>query len=88
MNDNWEQIEQILNKRISDAWELHEMHKMEQIPELKGVWEYQINLNFAIIEAILDNKLIIATAYTNEITRSTKAAMQYRQFITDNTQTR
>jgi hypothetical protein len=88
MDIQWEMLEQIIDVRVKDAWELHDQYHKETIPELKGVWEYQINLNFECINAILEHRLLDATAYTNEIKRSTKAAMKYRQFIIDNTPTR
>lgn len=71
-------IVQLLIRRVRDIDVLYQAIKSENVPELKLVWEYQINLNMEIIDALMRHDLTIASAYTNEIVRSTKAAEMYR----------
>lgn len=71
-------IEQIIQRRINDINLLGKAIIEEEIPELKLVWEYQINLNFEIIDALMHNDKFLAEMYIEEIIRSTKKAEEYR----------
>ena len=71
-------IEQIIQRRINDINLLGKAIIEEEIPELKLVWEYQINLNLEIIDALMRNDKNLANIYIEEIIRSTKKAEEYR----------
>jgi len=43
------------------------------------VWEYQINLNFEIIDALMRNDKFLAKMYIEEIIRSTTLSESYRK---------
>jgi hypothetical protein len=47
--------------------------------ELKLVWEYQINLNLATIDALMRQNFVLAQTYINEIIRSTIATTNWRK---------
>ena len=72
-------IEQIIQRRINDINLLGKAIIEEEIPELKLVWEYQINLNFAIIDALMRNDKNLANIYIEEIIRSTTLSELYRK---------
>ena len=72
-------IEKIINKRINDINLLYKSIEEESIPELKLVWEYQINLNFEIIDASMRNDKNLANIYIEEIIRSTTLSELYRK---------
>lgn len=72
-------IEQIIQRRINDINLLGKAIIEEEIPELKLVWEYQINLNFEIIDALMRNDKFLAEMYIEEIIRSTTLSELYRK---------
>lgn len=72
-------IEQIIQRRINDINLLGKAIIEEEIPELKLVWEYQINLNFEIIDALMRNDKFLAKMYIEEIIRSTTLSESYRK---------
>lgn len=72
-------IEQIIQRRINDINLLGKAIIEEEIPELKLVWEYQINLNFEIIDALMRNDKFLAEMYIEEIIRSTTLSESYRK---------
>lgn len=72
-------IEQIIQRRINDIHLLGKAIIEEEIPELKLVWEYQINLNFEIIDALMRNDKFLAEMYIEEIIRSTTLSESYRK---------
>ena len=72
-------IEQIIQRRINDINLLGKAIIEEEIPELKLVWEYQINLNLEIIDALMRNDNDLADAYIKEIIRSTTLSKSYRK---------
>ena len=72
-------IEQIIQRRINDINLLGKAIIEEEIPELKLVWEYQINLNFEIIDALMRNDKNLANIYVEEIIRSTTLSESYRK---------
>lgn len=72
-------IEQIIKRRINDINLLGKAIIEEEIPELKLVWEYQINLNFEIIDALMRNDKFLAKMYIEEIIRSTTLSELYRK---------
>ena len=72
-------IEQIIQRRINDINLLGKAIIEEEIPELKLVWEYQINLNFEIIDALMRNDKNLANIYIEEIIRSTQRSEIYRK---------
>ena len=72
-------IEQIIQRRINDINLLGKAIIEEEIPELKLVWEYQINLNFEIIGALMRNDTEPTKAYIEEIIRSTTLSESYRK---------
>ncbi len=72
-------IEQIIQRRINDINLLGKAIIEEEIPELKLVWEYQINLNFEIIDALMRNDKNLAEIYIEEIIRSTTLSESYRK---------
>ena len=72
-------IEQIIQRRINDINLLGKAIIEEEIPELKLVWEYQINLNFEIIDALMRNDKNLANIYIEEIIRSTTLSESYRK---------
>jgi len=74
-------IEQIIQRRINDINLLGKAIIEEEIPELKLVWEYQINLNFEIIDALMRNDNYLADTYIEEIIRSTTLSESYRRQI-------
>ena len=74
-------IEQIIQRRINDINLLGKAIIEEEIPELKLVWEYQINLNFEIIDALMRNDKNLANIYIEEIIRSTTLSESYRQRV-------
>ena len=74
-------IEQIIQRRINDINLLGKAIIEEEIPELKLVWEYQINLNFEIIDALMRNDNDIANKYIEEIIRSTTLSESYRKYF-------
>lgn len=72
-------IEQIIQRRINDINLLRKAIIEEEIPELKLVWEYQIKLNFEIIDALMRNDKNLANMYIEEIIRSTTLSESYRK---------
>ncbi len=72
-------IEQIIQRRINDINLLGKAIIEEEIPELKLVWEYQINLNLEIIDALMRNDKFLAEMYIEEIIRSTTLSELYRR---------
>ena len=72
-------IEQIIQRRINDINLLGKAIIEEEIPELKLVWEYQINLNLEIIDALMRNDKNLANIYIEEIIRSTTLSESYRK---------
>ena len=81
-------IEQIIQRRINDINLLGKAIIEEEIPELKLVWEYQINLNFEIIDALMRNDKFLAEMYIEEIIRSTTLSESYRKDFHGKTNTK